>query len=302
MAGFEGMNEEFARRLQMLIAASGGRIWLSQPLGGFRSYEEQAALYQAAVAKYGPDLAGKYVAPPGASNHNRGLAADLEGDMQLLHQLAPMYGLVFPMSYEPWHVELAGAREDSPPEAYPSPGPSGQNPTTEKIWPEEAFALVARVITQPFTMDSVNLLNQAEEMGMTVPTGGTEGTAVGPTSSEGGAGGIDAFMNALKMQESGGDYTATNPSGASGAYQFMPATWKAVGGTTATAAQASPADQDRIARAYALRLYQQYGNWADVASVWYSGQPLSRAPQGAQGAYPSVPQYVQQLLSRAGLA
>lgn len=47
--------------------------------------------------------------------------------------------------------------------------------------------------------------------------------------------------------ESGGSYTARNPSGAGGKYQIMPGTWHAYGGSGGNAANASPAEQDMIA-------------------------------------------------------
>jgi muramidase (phage lysozyme) len=47
--------------------------------------------------------------------------------------------------------------------------------------------------------------------------------------------------------ESGGNYSAVNPSsGAGGAYQILPSTWHAYGGQ-GLPQDASPAEQDRIA-------------------------------------------------------
>lgn len=48
--------------------------------------------------------------------------------------------------------------------------------------------------------------------------------------------------------ESGGVNHRPNSAGASGYYQFIPPTWKAMGGSTAHAYQASRAEQDRMAR------------------------------------------------------
>lgn len=50
------------------------------------------------------------------------------------------------------------------------------------------------------------------------------------------------------VPESGGSYTAKNPSGAGGKYQIMPSTWKANGGVEANAADAPPAEQEAVAR------------------------------------------------------
>lgn len=104
-----GLDPQFDQRLQALIEASGGRIWINS---GYRSVERQQQLFDAAVAKYGSvEAARKWVAPPGKSNHNFGLAADLGGDLALAHQLAPQFGLIFPMSWEDWHIEPVWARQ-----------------------------------------------------------------------------------------------------------------------------------------------------------------------------------------------
>lgn len=50
----------------------------------------------------------------------------------------------------------------------------------------------------------------------------------------------------VKQCESGGDYTAVNPNGHYGAWQFSQSTWNSVGGT-GRPDQASPAEQDKRA-------------------------------------------------------
>ena len=62
------------------------------------------------------------------------------------------------------------------------------------------------------------------------------------------AGGPYAIPTYIVMCESGGNYSALNPSsGAGGAYQIIPSTWEAYGGE-GLPHQASKAEQDRIAR------------------------------------------------------
>lgn len=62
------------------------------------------------------------------------------------------------------------------------------------------------------------------------------------------AGGPYAIPTYIVMCESGGNYSALNPSsGAGGAYQIIPSTWEAYGGT-GLPHLASKAEQDRIAR------------------------------------------------------
>lgn len=104
----EGLNPEFQQRLMQMIAASGGRLKITS---GYRSVARQQQLFDAAVKKYGSVAkARRMVAPPGKSNHNKGLAADLGGDLEWAHQNAARFGLYFPMGWEKWHVELQGTR------------------------------------------------------------------------------------------------------------------------------------------------------------------------------------------------
>lgn len=107
----EGLNPEFQASLMALIAASNGAIWINS---GYRSVERQQQLWDAKLAEFNGNVeeARKYVAPPGHSNHNFGLAADLGGDLKLAHQLAPQFGLSFPMDWEPWHIEPPWARQE----------------------------------------------------------------------------------------------------------------------------------------------------------------------------------------------
>lgn len=110
--GTEGLDSEFARRLTAMVEASGGRLYY---VSGFRSVEEQQQLWDAALAKYGPEKAPDWVAPPGRSNHNHGVAMDLgyqDDDAQAwAHANASRFGLSFPMSWEPWHIEPVGVSD-----------------------------------------------------------------------------------------------------------------------------------------------------------------------------------------------
>lgn len=112
MGWYDGMDEGFASRLQAMIEASGGRLGVGS---GYRSVEEQTYLWENAVAKYGPEEARNWVAPPGSSNHNHGVAADLSYEtddaQDWAHANAARFGLVFPMEWEPWHIEPIGVRD-----------------------------------------------------------------------------------------------------------------------------------------------------------------------------------------------
>ncbi|MFL5844029.1 MAG: transglycosylase family protein [Solirubrobacteraceae bacterium] len=62
-----------------------------------------------------------------------------------------------------------------------------------------------------------------------------------------GPGGPWAIPWAVVQCESGGQNLPPNYAGASGYYQFMPATWQGLGGSTPQAYQAPKAEQDRLA-------------------------------------------------------
>lgn len=122
---FTGLNPDFSSALSNMLAAA------EQELGknslsitsAYRSPEKQAELYKAALKKYGSEKAArKWVAPPGKSMHNKGMAVDFGAagggllrdanspQAQWLKKNASRFGLAVPMSWEPWQVELAGAR------------------------------------------------------------------------------------------------------------------------------------------------------------------------------------------------
>ncbi|HEX5949232.1 MAG TPA: Rv3654c family TadE-like protein [Actinomycetota bacterium] len=94
--GSEGLDPSFVASLSCLFEQVDG-LWI---VSGFRTRAEQAALYEQK-----PNLA----APPGSSNHELGLAADLGYPSTAVewaaHAAAPSCGLGFPVPSEPWHVE-----------------------------------------------------------------------------------------------------------------------------------------------------------------------------------------------------
>lgn len=113
-------------------------------------------------------------------------------------------------------------------------------------------------------------------------------------------------MTRLGGQESSGNADITNvDSGAHGTYQILPDNWPSwarEAGLPANAPQ-TPENQYIVARHKIQQLYGQYGNWEDVAAVWYSGRPRDPntldAPQGG-GKYPTIRQYITSLVGGAG--
>tara|TARA_R110000851_G_scaffold22626_6_gene66996 strand:- start:518 stop:3901 length:3384 start_codon:yes stop_codon:yes gene_type:complete len=113
---FTGMNDQFSSGLDAMIAAAPESVQKSLKVSsGFRSVARQKELWAGALKKYGSVAeARKWVAPPGNSQHGHGNAADLKFQSdeakQWVHANAGQFGLSFPLSNEPWHIELATAR------------------------------------------------------------------------------------------------------------------------------------------------------------------------------------------------
>lgn len=132
------LEPRFRRRLSALLAAAPSRIAITS---GYRSRAKQQELYDAWRAGRG-NPANR----PGTSRHETGEAADLRyvgaGSRPWAHANARRYGLLFPYSHEPWHVE-------PDPNAPPDPDPEGLDMTADelrKIVRQEVDQAVALVI------------------------------------------------------------------------------------------------------------------------------------------------------------
>ncbi len=218
MADTTNLDPEFWARFGAFQAAAPGHISITS---GYRSVTEQAVLYE----KY-LNGTGNLAAAPGKSNHNHGLALDIAFSsaevQQWAHQNAAAYGLNFPISSEPWHIEPLGLRSGS--------FTPGQPPAAGTLQPQEdrhmdlasrADIVLNAMLGTPQTIDST-----IASLAGASPKGGHEGHNHGGTATAGGAGGIDgaaaaaynagfrgedlAIATAIAMGESGGDPTAQN--------------------------------------------------------------------------------------------
>jgi hypothetical protein len=172
LTGTSGINPDFLSRLEQLRRALpnnlGAQIGIKS---GYRSPQHQADLYARAVQKYGsPQAARKWVAPPGHSQHNRGMAIDLSYGspeaMRAAHEMAGQYGLVFPMNYENWHIEPAGARGGAGANTAQA-APAGSPDTTAAASPTPASSVA-------------DLLSKASFGGTSPAGGGHVGGIIGP--------------------------------------------------------------------------------------------------------------------------
>lgn len=104
------------------------------PVSGYRSMEEQTGIYNSCLKEDGEEFTRKYVALPGHSEHQLGLAIDLglnqekidfirpefpyEGICDMFRRIAPDYGFIERYSagkenitgtaHEPWHFRYIG--------------------------------------------------------------------------------------------------------------------------------------------------------------------------------------------------
>lgn len=107
-SGPRGFNIFFWKQLSSLIDSAAQAGYTIGITDAWRSYESQVQ-----VKKEKPNLA----ATPGKSLHGWGIAADLNyygvNDAEnWVHAHAVQYGLEFPMSYEPWHIQPINIKKE----------------------------------------------------------------------------------------------------------------------------------------------------------------------------------------------
>jgi hypothetical protein len=157
-----GLRPEMQSGLAALLAAADAELGPGalKITSAYRSVEKQRELWEAALRRYGsPEAARRWVAPPGRSQHNHGTAVDFAGPGGLLRDAnsrearwlaenAARFGLAVPMSWEPWQVELAGARARPAggAQAAPAAGPAMNAPAAAGA---NALAAAAPAQTPP---------------------------------------------------------------------------------------------------------------------------------------------------------
>lgn len=121
---------------------------------------------------------------------------------------------------------------------------------------------------------------------------------------------LDLFKKGIAGVESSNNYKAIGPATSSGdkaygKYQVMGAnipSWTEEAGLGRMTPQqflSSPDAQEKVFEFQSMKNYGKYGNWDDVASVWFSGSPLSN--NTSSDGYNTVPQYVAKVRTAMGV-
>ncbi|MFG6353625.1 MAG: D-alanyl-D-alanine carboxypeptidase family protein, partial [Oscillospiraceae bacterium] len=122
------LEREAVQALSRVMEQIDGWLYIFH-VSGWRAREEQLEIYANSLRENGPEFTAKFVAMPGHSEHQTGLAIDLgllqpeidfirpafpyEGICQKFRELAPAYGFIerYPagkesitgIAHEPWH-------------------------------------------------------------------------------------------------------------------------------------------------------------------------------------------------------
>ncbi len=120
---FTNLDPAFRSNVASMLQAADAEGVNLRITSAYRSNELQAQLWQGALKKYGdPEIADNWVARPGSSMHNKGLAVDFAGasggllrdansrEAKWLKANAGRFGLDVPLGNEPWQIEQGGAR------------------------------------------------------------------------------------------------------------------------------------------------------------------------------------------------
>ena len=112
-----GLNRNFASSMRdMLLDMPEDLRGQVRITSAARTRERQTELWNDAIAKYGSEAAAsRWVARPGGTTHETGVAADLQASpaaRRWMHSNASRFGLHFPLAHEPWHLEPISARRN----------------------------------------------------------------------------------------------------------------------------------------------------------------------------------------------
>lgn len=144
----EGLDPDFRHRYALAVTAIRAELGVSVSIvSAFRSRAHQQRLYDGWIRRLpGYNLA----APPGHSNHERGLAIDIApNSTPAMRDVFARFGLHFPVSGEPWHVEPRSARGLSMPPLTPIPAPVPVVPPEDDDVKYLHYKIVKQHVSEP---------------------------------------------------------------------------------------------------------------------------------------------------------
>jgi hypothetical protein len=105
---------------------------------------------------------------------------------------------------------------------------------------------------------------------------------------------------AIRMEESGGNYEVSGASGEYGAYQFMPETWRMWASETLGDPDApkTQENQDLVAKAKIQELLDKGYGGEQIALIWNGGQPVRKAGVNKYGVKYDSGAYADRVLAR----
>lgn len=121
-----------------------------------------------------------------------------------------------------------------------------------------------------------------------------------PSTTQNGS--AQAIANAIKQVESGGNYQARGGSGETGAFQFMPATWKSWAGKYLGNSDAplTPENQDKVAVSRIQEWLDQGYTPEMIALSWNAGSPVRRSGVNKYGVRYDSGAYADKVLRALG--
>lgn len=184
----------------------------------------------------------------------------------------------------------------------------------------QAGAIRDQLTNQSIMNQAQNQANQAlqDAQNQQNQGGGGGGNATGTGQYHNRSDRFNAFVRAIRQKESGGNYSAINYDAnggpAMGAYQILLDNiagnntgwdWEAIKqNLNQQDFMKSKPIQDQIARYKLRQFFDQYG-LRGAASAWYSGSPTkwndSVSGNAPQGAYPTIHEYVMDILHLMGI-
>lgn len=189
----------------------------------------------------------------------------------------------------------------------------GPNAVMDNIYPQNAgpfpglagmMAGVAAMRVGQMMKVGMEQMMQRKILEMSMMDSGMPGMGLPPGANVGSVDLLGTVQRGLKMQESGGNYRAYNPSsGASGAYQYLRSTWANYAGFGE--ARNAPAEiQDQRVRKDLMSRFNKYKDWRKaVAAHLYPAWAGDMGKWNQSPGYgnPTIWQYVKGVFAKGGI-